>query len=480
MSELHDPFDVLGVTPDVDDAGLKRAYFAKVREHPPEKDPEGFQRVRAAFEALRDAEHRERLAEQRGGGGVPEALELLLTQAEKAQEADDPHTAIERLREAIDRFPDFAGARVGLARLLGSIQRTKEALTVAEQLARLRPSDAGPLVLLAELHAATYEYEPARAALAEAMRLAPNARRPLIAQASMLAQMEQWDAALASLDRALALRDRTVSDGEVLGRKVLLQMQRGVPEALEAEVQRVVERAETPEEKAGAASLLSSLAALAFRKDEPAQAHAILRRLAALRPSQPKLALDVTAAAPIARLSASAREEIERGRAQPRESMLLFPRELPQGPALLYVVSVTAFVLAVVLLGTVGPIGTAIFTAAGVLAWLGARAWRQALKEGRGLPPLDFVELRPLYLVHVEGQQAQALPLLALRRIHDQPGAGAALHFADGQVVRLATEVALAGVLRAAAQQRERLISLLAADLLETEQTVDPVEWAPA
>lgn len=479
MSAPHDPFDVLGVLPDVDDAGLKRAYFAKVREHPPEKDPEGFQRVRAAFEALRDAEHRARLAEQRAGGGVPETLELLLNQAEKAQDADDPHTAIERLREAVDQFPDFAGARVALARLLGSIQRTKDALSVAEQLARLRPNDAGPQVLLAELYAGTYEYEPARAALAEAMRLAPNARRPLIAQASMLAQMEKWDAALASLDRALELPDRTVSDGEVVGRKVQLQMQRGVPEALEAEVQRVVERAETPEEKAGAASLLSSLAALAFRKDEPAQAHAILRRLAALRPGQPKLALDVPAALPIAQLPASAREEIERGREQPRESMLVFPREMPQGPAMLYVVSVTALVLAVVLYGIVSLVGTVVFGAISVLAWQGARRWRNALKEGRGLPPLDFVELRPLFLVHVEGQKAQAFPLLALKRIHDQPGAGAALYFVDGRVVRLSTEVPLADVLRAAAQQRERLISLLAADLLETEQTVDPVEWTP-
>ncbi|MEW6433032.1 MAG: hypothetical protein AB1730_16130 [Myxococcota bacterium] len=38
---------------------------------------------------------------------------------------------------------------------------------------------------------------------------------------------------------------------------------------------------------------------------------------------------------------------------------------------------------------------------------------------------------------------------------------------------------ALAGVLRAAAEQRERLIRLLAADLLETEQTADAVEWTP-
>ena len=33
---------------------VRRAYLRKVREHPPERDPDGFQRVRAAFDLLRD------------------------------------------------------------------------------------------------------------------------------------------------------------------------------------------------------------------------------------------------------------------------------------------------------------------------------------------------------------------------------------------------------------------------------------------
>ncbi|MCA9612438.1 MAG: hypothetical protein KC586_06730 [Myxococcales bacterium] len=37
---------------DLDSAGLRRAYLRAVRQHPPERDPEGFARVRAAFEQL--------------------------------------------------------------------------------------------------------------------------------------------------------------------------------------------------------------------------------------------------------------------------------------------------------------------------------------------------------------------------------------------------------------------------------------------
>ncbi|MBN1205126.1 MAG: hypothetical protein JXB05_09405 [Myxococcaceae bacterium] len=48
----HDPFAVLGLAPTLDLSALKRAYFAALARHPPHQDPEGFQRVRAAYEAL--------------------------------------------------------------------------------------------------------------------------------------------------------------------------------------------------------------------------------------------------------------------------------------------------------------------------------------------------------------------------------------------------------------------------------------------
>ncbi|MEW5743234.1 MAG: tetratricopeptide repeat protein [Myxococcota bacterium] len=273
MAEPRSPFEILGVPPDVDDATLKRAYFTKVREHPPERDPAGFQEVRAAFEALRDPHHRQALAEQLGSAALPEALEALLAQAEKAEAARDLHTAIDRLREAVEEFPDAPLARAELARKLAAVQRTPEAIAVASQLARLRPDDVAAHVLLAQLHMSTYEYEPARAALAAARACGPTDRRPLFVEALMNAQMERWDEALATLDRALALPgERFVSNGEIIGRRVMIQLQRGVPEALEAEVERVTTSAASPEEKERAASILSFLSAFALREGKPALA----------------------------------------------------------------------------------------------------------------------------------------------------------------------------------------------------------------
>ncbi len=54
----EDPFSVLGVDVQADEAAVRDAYRAALRFHPPERDPEGFKRLRAAYEALRDPTQR--------------------------------------------------------------------------------------------------------------------------------------------------------------------------------------------------------------------------------------------------------------------------------------------------------------------------------------------------------------------------------------------------------------------------------------
>jgi len=53
-----DPYVVLGVNTDASDDQIKSAYFAQVRAHPPETDPQAFKRIRAAYDRLRDPQKR--------------------------------------------------------------------------------------------------------------------------------------------------------------------------------------------------------------------------------------------------------------------------------------------------------------------------------------------------------------------------------------------------------------------------------------
>jgi curved DNA-binding protein CbpA len=70
------PFAVLGIEETADDAQVRAAYLAKVRRSPPDRDPDGFRRVREAYEAVRDEEHR--LALRLFGPAPLDRLEELL------------------------------------------------------------------------------------------------------------------------------------------------------------------------------------------------------------------------------------------------------------------------------------------------------------------------------------------------------------------------------------------------------------------
>lgn len=53
LLQVSDPYLVLQIDRRATDAEIKRAYFQLVRQYPPEREPEQFQKIRAAYEQLR-------------------------------------------------------------------------------------------------------------------------------------------------------------------------------------------------------------------------------------------------------------------------------------------------------------------------------------------------------------------------------------------------------------------------------------------
>ena len=54
----RNPYTVLGLERSASAEEIRQAYFALVRTHPPERDPDTFKQIRAAYERLRDPERR--------------------------------------------------------------------------------------------------------------------------------------------------------------------------------------------------------------------------------------------------------------------------------------------------------------------------------------------------------------------------------------------------------------------------------------
>ena len=47
---MRKDYEILGIQEDADEKKIKRAYFKLIREYSPEKNPERFQEIRAAYE----------------------------------------------------------------------------------------------------------------------------------------------------------------------------------------------------------------------------------------------------------------------------------------------------------------------------------------------------------------------------------------------------------------------------------------------
>jgi curved DNA-binding protein CbpA len=55
---VTDPREVLGVSSNAGEEEIRAAYLRKVKEYPPDQAPEEFEKVRNAFETLRDPRKR--------------------------------------------------------------------------------------------------------------------------------------------------------------------------------------------------------------------------------------------------------------------------------------------------------------------------------------------------------------------------------------------------------------------------------------
>ena len=91
-------WQTLGIAPTSDEAAIKKAYAARIREHRPDRDPEGFRAVRAAYEeALRlrayiRPRHEKKMQRRRAAEAAPVAASEAMADQNPSVAAETPHT----------------------------------------------------------------------------------------------------------------------------------------------------------------------------------------------------------------------------------------------------------------------------------------------------------------------------------------------------------------------------------------------------
>jgi curved DNA-binding protein CbpA len=55
---MNDPYEIFGLTADASEAEIRQRYLELVRQYPPDRAPERFAEIHAAYDALRDPARR--------------------------------------------------------------------------------------------------------------------------------------------------------------------------------------------------------------------------------------------------------------------------------------------------------------------------------------------------------------------------------------------------------------------------------------
>ncbi|NOK21688.1 J domain-containing protein [Corallococcus carmarthensis] len=216
----QNPYEVLGVPQDADARTIKKAYFERVRQNPPETHPDEFRRLREAYELLSDPEARQAFdaSAAKPVDGPESANNAHLQEAINLFEAGDKDGGRKVLTTLLTEQPDFHDARLLLGRHFFFEGDFKQALAEYDALLARAPDHwqghlqrGWALIRLEQL-------KEAADAFWRAGKHGPSEVGPRVALADCLEAMGQVADSLKVLEQAQALPG--VSRMDVLALKV--------------------------------------------------------------------------------------------------------------------------------------------------------------------------------------------------------------------------------------------------------------------
>ena len=206
MSDVDNPYKVLGVERSADERAVKKAYVALVRKFSPEKHPEDFKKIRAAYELLLDATARARFDEgEKGYAEYGEELSRRLEDVDKATSDGNTDLAREILLPLAEKFPDATVVREKLGFLHLNAGEHERAIDVFAALVAKEPENARHLLHSAFALARLERHPQVEKALREALRLEPKNIRVGLALIDFLIERGRTAPAIETADQIIPL-----------------------------------------------------------------------------------------------------------------------------------------------------------------------------------------------------------------------------------------------------------------------------------
>jgi curved DNA-binding protein CbpA len=131
-------YETLGITDSAEDGEIKRAYFSLVRKYQPDRFPEEFKEIRAAYETLMDKKKR---AEYDAVGKLPDSVIPLYHEAQRFDRFGKHGKAAELYQLILKSHPELDNVREQYSFSLSADGKPGKAGEVWEELCRRHPDN---------------------------------------------------------------------------------------------------------------------------------------------------------------------------------------------------------------------------------------------------------------------------------------------------------------------------------------------------
>ena len=146
---MSDYYNILELEKDATQKEIKIAYFKKVRQYPPDKEPDKFKEIREAYEILSDEETKKEYDQR---SNLPKMVLKALDKASYCRERGWLWDAISIYEEILDRFGRIKFVEIALGETYLQNENSGKAIELFKKMAEQEPDNPNILNLLASAY----------------------------------------------------------------------------------------------------------------------------------------------------------------------------------------------------------------------------------------------------------------------------------------------------------------------------------------